>query len=96
VDVQHKDSQVPLSLSNNQVPRMGLPQKSTEVRSREKQVGVGQPPHTRLLTGESPEESVKLEWAHAALPPGAPTLPTIDQVPSLIKGRRSASGVAPP
>src|SRR5258707_11310373 len=42
-----------------------------------------------LLTGESPEESVKLGWAHGALAttfPGDTTMATLDQVRSLAKG----------
>jgi len=42
-----------------------------------------------LLTGESPEQSVKLGWAHGALAttfPGDTTMATLDQVKSLAKG----------
>src|SRR6516164_6857104 len=42
-----------------------------------------------LLTGESPEESVKLGWAHGALLttfPGDTTMATVDQVRSFAKG----------
>lgn len=42
-----------------------------------------------LLTGESPEESVKLGWAHGALLttfPGDTTMATLDQVRSLAQG----------
>jgi len=42
-----------------------------------------------LLTGESPEESVKLGWAHGALAttfPGDTTMATLAQVRSLAKG----------
>src|SRR5882757_2462817 len=42
-----------------------------------------------LLTGESPEESVKLGWAHGALLttfPGDTTMATLDQVRSFAKG----------
>jgi 2-dehydro-3-deoxygluconokinase len=42
-----------------------------------------------LLTGESPEESVKLGWAHGALLttfPGDTTMATVDQVRALAKG----------
>jgi 2-dehydro-3-deoxygluconokinase len=42
-----------------------------------------------LLSGESPEESIKLGWAHGALIttfPGDTTMATLDQVRSLAKG----------
>jgi 2-dehydro-3-deoxygluconokinase len=42
-----------------------------------------------LLTGESPEESVKLGWAHGALLttfPGDTTMATVDQVRAFAKG----------
>ncbi len=42
-----------------------------------------------LLTGESPEDSVKLGWAHGALLttfPGDTTMATLDQVRSLAQG----------
>jgi len=42
-----------------------------------------------MLTGESPEESVKLGWAHGALLttfPGDTTMATVDQVRSFAKG----------
>ncbi len=42
-----------------------------------------------LLTGESPEQSVKLGWAHGALAttfPGDTTMATLEQVKSLAKG----------
>src|SRR6476646_8304577 len=42
-----------------------------------------------LLTGESPEDSIKLGWAHGALIttfPGDTTMATLDQVRSLAKG----------
>jgi 2-dehydro-3-deoxygluconokinase len=42
-----------------------------------------------LLTGESPEESVKLGWAHGALAttfPGDTTMATLAQVRALAKG----------
>jgi 2-dehydro-3-deoxygluconokinase len=42
-----------------------------------------------LLTGESPEQSVKLGWAHGALVttfPGDTTMATLDQVKALAKG----------
>jgi 2-dehydro-3-deoxygluconokinase len=42
-----------------------------------------------LLTGETPEESVKLGWAHGALAttfPGDTTMATLDQVRALAKG----------
>ena len=42
-----------------------------------------------LLTGESPEESVKLGWAHGAMlttTPGDTTMVTVDQVRSFAKG----------
>ena len=42
-----------------------------------------------LLTGESPEESIKLGWAHGALIttfPGDTTMATLDQVRSLAQG----------
>ena len=42
-----------------------------------------------LLTGESPEEAVKLGWAHGALLttfPGDTTMATVDQVRSFAKG----------
>jgi 2-dehydro-3-deoxygluconokinase len=42
-----------------------------------------------LLTGESPEESVKLGWAHGALLttfPGDTTMATVDQVKAFAKG----------
>ena len=42
-----------------------------------------------LLTGESPEEAVKLGWAHGALLttfPGDTTMATLDQVRSFAKG----------
>jgi 2-dehydro-3-deoxygluconokinase len=42
-----------------------------------------------LLTGESPEQSVKLGWAHGALVttfPGDTTMATLDQVKTLAKG----------
>ena len=46
-----------------------------------------------LLTGESPEEAVKLGWAHGALLttfPGDTTMATLDQVTSLRQGRLGA------
>jgi 2-dehydro-3-deoxygluconokinase len=42
-----------------------------------------------LLTGETPEESVKLGWAHGALAttfPGDTTMATLDQVRAFAKG----------
>jgi 2-dehydro-3-deoxygluconokinase len=42
-----------------------------------------------LLTGETPEEAVKLGWAHGALlttSPGDTTMATLDQVRSFAKG----------
>jgi 2-dehydro-3-deoxygluconokinase len=42
-----------------------------------------------MLTGESPEESVKLGWAHGALAttfPGDTTMATLDQVRAFAKG----------
>ena len=42
-----------------------------------------------LLTGESPEEAVKLGWAHGALLttfPGDTTMATVDQVRAFAKG----------
>jgi 2-dehydro-3-deoxygluconokinase len=42
-----------------------------------------------LLTGESPEESVRLGWAHGALAttfPGDTTMATLDQVRAFAKG----------
>jgi 2-dehydro-3-deoxygluconokinase len=42
-----------------------------------------------LLTGETPEEAVKLGWAHGALLttfPGDTTMATVDQVRSFAKG----------
>jgi 2-dehydro-3-deoxygluconokinase len=42
-----------------------------------------------LLSGESPEESVKLGWAHGALLttfPGDTSMATLDQVRSLAQG----------
>jgi 2-dehydro-3-deoxygluconokinase len=42
-----------------------------------------------LLTGETPEESVKLGWAHGALAttfPGDTTMATLEQVRALAKG----------
>ena len=42
-----------------------------------------------LLTGESPEESVKLGWAHGALLttfPGDTTMATVEQVRAFAKG----------
>jgi len=42
-----------------------------------------------MLTGESPEQSVKLGWAHGALAttfPGDTTMATLDQVKSLARG----------
>jgi 2-dehydro-3-deoxygluconokinase len=42
-----------------------------------------------LLTGESPEEAVKLGWAHGALlttTPGDTTMVTVDQVKAFAKG----------
>ena len=41
------------------------------------------------LTGESPEEAVKLGWAHGALLttfPGDTTMATVDQVRAFAKG----------
>jgi len=42
-----------------------------------------------LLTGEAPEEAIKLGWAHGALLttfPGDTTMATLDQVRSIAKG----------
>jgi 2-dehydro-3-deoxygluconokinase len=42
-----------------------------------------------LLTGESPEESLKLGWAHGAMlttTPGDTTMVTVDQVKAFAKG----------
>jgi 2-dehydro-3-deoxygluconokinase len=42
-----------------------------------------------LLTGESPEEAVKLGWAHGALLttfPGDTTMASVEQVRALAKG----------
>jgi 2-dehydro-3-deoxygluconokinase len=42
-----------------------------------------------LLTGESPEEAVKLGWAHGALLttfPGDTTMATVDQVRAFAQG----------
>ena len=47
-----------------------------------------------LLTGETPEEAVKLGWAHGALLttfPGDTTMATLDQVRSFAKGGSAAS-----
>ena len=44
-----------------------------------------------LLTGRSPEEAVKLGWAHGALlttTPGDTTMVTLEQVENFIKGSR--------
>ena len=42
-----------------------------------------------LLTGEAPEEAIKLGWAHGALLttfPGDTTMATVDQVRAFAKG----------
>ena len=47
------------------------------------------PINTDVLTGESPEEALKLGWAHGALLttyPGDTTMATLEQVKAFAKG----------